>query len=168
MVYDISGVLNCSCILGPTVSFKTNEITVSETIGSVDVAIIRKGDLSTPASVRIISLDEKMPDSAEGCILSLFVISKQSLIVLLYFINTVTEDYQKMNEFVNFQAGQEEAIVTVTIIDDENKPIFEGNETLHLVLQEPVDVSISEPKKLPVIITDVDDSMFSLIYFMIY
>lgn len=68
----------------------------------------------------------------------------------------------KLDEIVEFKPGQREETVTLAIIDDAKKPTFEGNEIVQLLLKEPVDLTISEPEKLLVTITDEEDSMFSL------
>lgn len=74
-------------ILGPAVYFKNKEITVPEDIGSVDVTVIRKGDISREGVVRVTSLTDEVPGSAQGCSVTYHTICFKIIIFETMFVS---------------------------------------------------------------------------------
>lgn len=61
--------------------------------------------------------------------------------------------------------GQDVVPITITIVDDNDNPVVEGNETFHLMFEDPKDVEIRQPEKLKVVINDNNlDRMFCCYY----
>lgn len=132
-------------------------MTVSENIGKVNVTVLRKGDLGMPGKVKVVS----KPDSAQGKTVIMWHTTEA---LYRHYPFTESEDYEEIEKTINFKPGDDTATITVTVVDDEINPVLEGNETFHLVLEEPEKLIISDPKNLPITITDNLDGILSSIH----
>ena len=61
-----------------------------------------------------------------------------------------------MNETVRFEPGEDKRPVTVVIVDDAKKPLFENKEVFDLTLSNPDKSTITMPEKAKIVIDDTE------------
>jgi uncharacterized protein (TIGR03118 family) len=114
------------------VQFATDQFTIGEDIGHIDVTVTRAGDASGTATVNVSTFDESQPDHA----------SQKS-------------DYEIALARVSFNPGETSKTVRILIVND---TFDENNETIDLYLTNPTGtrVGLGSPNRAVVTILDND------------
>ena len=107
-----------------TIALEDSTYSVREQDGSVDIAIVRTGDLSGPATV----LYSTNADTA-----------------------TAASDYTTVTGSVTFVAGQARAVITVPILND---AVVEATETINFSIVDVIDASLLFPRTARIDILD--------------
>ncbi|XP_059502142.1 extracellular matrix protein FRAS1 isoform X3 [Stegostoma tigrinum] len=108
-----------------------SSFTVSEDAGSIEIPVIRYGsDLSTPTSVWCATHPSDPPSAAPGI------------------------DYIPSSKKIDFAPGKTEETCTLTILDDVQNPIIEGNETFIVFLSSAQGAELTKPYQAIVAIND--------------
>lgn len=76
------------------------------------------------------------------------------LIFHAFRIISENEDFKSVEKLIEFAPDQAEVPVTIHILDDDEKPILEGIETLYVSLQFPSKATITEPETTKILIND--------------
>lgn len=72
-------------------------------------------------------------------------------------------DYLNVDDVIQFAVGQDEVFLTITILDDRNDPVKEGQESFNLKFDGPENAQIAMPEETKVVINDEkNDGNFSL------
>ena len=120
----------------PQMVLAETEIEVEENVGTIEVEILRSGsDLSQDSEVFCYS----RPGSAETGF-----------------------DFEQVQQHIVFTSEQQSAICTVQIIDDNDNPIVEGEETFTVYLSSPVGGVLGENTETNIVVNDIieDSSKF--------
>ncbi|XP_038647741.1 extracellular matrix protein FRAS1 [Scyliorhinus canicula] len=108
-----------------------SSFTVSEDAGSIEIPVIRHGsDLSTPTSVWCATRPSDPPSATPGI------------------------DYIPSSKKIHFAPGKTEETCTLTILDDVQNPIIEGNETFIVFLSSAQGAELTKPYQATVSIND--------------
>ncbi|XP_078258376.1 extracellular matrix organizing protein FRAS1 isoform X5 [Rhinoraja longicauda] len=108
-----------------------SSFTVSEDAGSIEIPITRQGsDLSTPTSVWCATRPSDPPSATPGI------------------------DYIPSSKRIDFAPGKTESSCTLTILDDVQNPIIEGNETFIVFLSSAQGAELTKPYQAIVAIND--------------
>jgi uncharacterized protein (TIGR03118 family) len=114
------------------VQFATDDFTIGEGAGHIDVTVIRAGDASGTATVNVSTYDEPNPGHASQ-----------------------TSDYEIALTKVTFNPGETSKTMRILVIND---GFVEGNETVNLALSNPAGtgVGLGSPNAATMTITDND------------
>uniref|UniRef100_A0A4W3I1G5 Fraser extracellular matrix complex subunit 1 n=1 Tax=Callorhinchus milii TaxID=7868 RepID=A0A4W3I1G5_CALMI len=108
-----------------------SSFTVSEDAGTIEIPVIRQGsDLSTSTSVWCAARPSDPPSATPGI------------------------DYIPSSKKIDFAPGKTEEICTLTILDDVQNPIIEGNETFIIFLSSAQGAELVKPYQAIVVIND--------------